>query len=273
MTAPRQLSLARLAEFGVRPNRELGQNFLVDDNQLQVIDRLASLSENDVALEIGAGLGVLTAFLSPRVARVHAVEIDTRLEAALTETLRDCHNVTVHWGDAVRMDLASLDPAPNLFVANLPYNVAAPLVLDAIGGLPSIERFCVLVQREIADRLCASRGDPLYGAPSVLCGLALERTGRHAVPRTVFVPVPRVDSALVAFRRRAAWSALEPDWSETVRVVRAAFSHRRKTLGNALALAGWGSRDEVRAAGVDPDLRAEALPLEDFVTLARTRRD
>jgi 16S rRNA (adenine1518-N6/adenine1519-N6)-dimethyltransferase len=274
VNAPRQVTLARLAELGLRPDRELGQHFLVDDNLLGVIERLAVLREGDVALEIGAGVGTLTARLAAVCAHVHAVEIDRRLEQALARTLVGAHNVTVHWGDAMRIDLAALDPVATAFVANLPYHVAAPLVLDSIGGLPAIERWCVLVQREIADRLVAGPGDALYGGPSVLSALALAPTGRHNVSRNVFVPVPNVDSALVAFARRPEWPELAADWQQTVATVRAAFAYRRKTLVNSLANAGWRpDRAAVvaacRVAGVDPSARAEALPAEAFLRLAR----
>jgi 16S rRNA (adenine1518-N6/adenine1519-N6)-dimethyltransferase len=275
VSAPRQVTLARLAELGLRPDRELGQHVLVDDNLLGVIERLAALRPGDVALEIGAGVGTLTAFLADRCAHVHAIEIDRRLEQALTRTLGERANVSVHWGDAMRLDLAALQPPATAFVANLPYHVAAPLILDSIGGLPEVDRWCVLVQREIAERLVAAPGSALYGAPSVLSALALEPTGRHAVSRTVFVPVPNVDSSLVAFRRRPEWGALAGDWPAIVATVRAAFAYRRKTLVNALVLAGWRpDRATVEAAcsaaGIDARARAETLPGEVFVALART---
>ncbi len=274
MSTPRQVTLARLAELGLRPDKELGQHFLVDDNLLGVIERLAALEPDDVALEIGAGVGTLTAHLAGLCAHVHAVEIDRRLEEALTRTLEGSSNVTVHWGDAMRMALDAFEPPPTAFVANLPYHVAAPLLLDSIGGLPGVRRWCVLVQREIAERLTAGPGDALYGGPSVLCALALEPSGRHAVSRSVFVPVPNVDSTLVAFARRAEWKGLAGDWPQIVATVRAAFAYRRKTIANALTLAGW--REDRRAvdaacalAGVDPGARAEALPAEAFARLAR----
>jgi 16S rRNA (adenine1518-N6/adenine1519-N6)-dimethyltransferase len=271
--APRQLTLARLRELGLQPDRDLGQHFLLDDNVLRVIDRLADLSPEDAVLEIGAGLGVLTAHLSPHVAHVHAVEIDRRLEPALTRSLEGLSNVELHWGDAVRLPLGDLRPEPTAFVSNLPYHVAAPLVLDSISDLPACQRWCVLVQREVADRLAAAPDTPAYGAPSVLRALALDQTGRHSVSRRVFVPQPNVDSSLIAFRRRADWPELAGDWERIRRTVAAAFSHRRKTLPNALTLAGWASRPEseaaCRAARIDPRLRAEALEPADFVRLAR----
>ena len=275
-SGPRQVTLARLYELGIRPDRELGQNFLVDDNLLGVIDRLARLSPADCVLEIGAGVGVLTAHLARRVDRVLAIEIDRRLAVALERTLDGLTNVELVWGDAMRLDLSQLAPPPTAFVANLPYHVAAPLVLDSIAGLPSVERWCVLIQAEIADRLTAGPGDALYGGPSVLSALALAPTGRHAVSRRVFVPQPNVDSALVAFDRRASFATLATEWPEVVATVRAAFGHRRKTLANALVLGGFCERVDVMAicerADVDSRLRAEALPPEAFVRLSRSRR-
>jgi 16S rRNA (adenine1518-N6/adenine1519-N6)-dimethyltransferase len=271
---PRQLTLARLAELGIRPDRDLGQHFLLDDNVLRVAERLARLEPDDSVLEVGAGVGLLTAFLAERVAHVHAVEIDRRLEEALARSLEGRRNVTVLWGDAMRLRLGELAPPVTACVSNFPYHIAAPFLLDSIGGLPTCTRWCGLVQREIADRLTARPGDPLYGAPSVLSALALEPMGRHPVSRHVFVPPPNVDSALVAFRRREDWSELAPRWEDVRATVAAAFSHRRKTIANSLALGGWAPRDEVerrlRAAGIDPRARAEALAPEDLRRLAET---
>jgi 16S rRNA (adenine1518-N6/adenine1519-N6)-dimethyltransferase len=272
MQEPRQPTLRRLQEHGLRPNRELGQHFLLDDNLLGVIDRLAPLPADAVVLEIGAGVGTLTEHLAARVALVHAVEIDRKLEPALDEVLVEHPNVRLHWGDAMRLELAALDPPPTAFVANLPYNVAAPLILRSIDALPAVETWCCLVQKEAADRFLAAAGEDAYGAPSVLCGLAFEPLGRHAVSRSVFVPVPNVDSSLVAFRRRAGWPELAPRWPRILAVVSGGFAHRRKTLSNSLALAGWGSREQIAsacaAAGIDPRVRAEALAPPAFVALA-----
>jgi 16S rRNA (adenine1518-N6/adenine1519-N6)-dimethyltransferase len=271
--APRQLTLARLRELGLQPDRDLGQHFLLDDNVLRVIDRLAELRPEDVVLEVGAGLGVLTVHLAPQVAHVHAIEIDRRLAEALQRSVGHLANVELHWGDAMRLPLGELRPEVTAFVANLPYHVAAPLILDSIDGLPRCQRWCVLIQREVADRLVAAPDTPAYGGPSVLRALALEPTGRHLVSRRVFVPQPNVDSALVAFRRPDDWPELAGDWGRIKRTVAASFSHRRKTLPNALTLAGWASRPEteaaIRAASIDPRLRAEALEPVDFVRLAR----
>jgi 16S rRNA (adenine1518-N6/adenine1519-N6)-dimethyltransferase len=254
-----QVTLARMREFGIRPDRELGQHFLVDDNVLGVAGRLMPLHPGDVVLEVGAGLGVLTAWLARRVALVHAVEIDRRLEPALAATLAGTENVRVVWADAARLDPAGLDPPPDALVANLPYNVATPVIVNA---LPAVDRFCVMVQREIADRLFAQPGTKAYGAVSVLVQLACERIGRRPVSRKVFAPEPNVDSALVAFRRRPD-AAFGESWEWTSRVVHAAFAHRRKTLANSLQLAGLPP-PPAELAG----LRAEQLPPERLSLLA-----
>jgi 16S rRNA (adenine1518-N6/adenine1519-N6)-dimethyltransferase len=275
MQEPRQRTLRRLAEHNLRPNRELGQHFLVDDNLLGVIDRLAELHPDDVVLEIGAGVGTLTEHLAGQVARVLAVEIDRKLEPALAEVLVEHANVDLLFGDAMRLDLAALAPSPTAFVANLPYNVAAPLILRSIDALPSVRTWCCLIQREVADRFLATAGDDAYGAPSVLCGLAFDSAGRHTVSRSVFLPVPNVESSLVAFRRRADWSELAERWPAILAVVSAGFAHRRKTLANSLALAGWASRAEIEriceATGIDPRIRAEALAPPAFLALATAR--
>jgi 16S rRNA (adenine1518-N6/adenine1519-N6)-dimethyltransferase len=251
----------------VSPNRDLGQHFLVDENILGVIDRLAGLEADDVVLEIGPGLGVLTGYLAERVRLVHAVELDRALEPHLTERLAGRANVELHFGDALRLDLAALDPAPGKFVANLPYNVATPLVVESLDGLPSVEQWTVMVQREVADRFFAEPSTKAYGAVSVLVQLATERTGFHPVSRTVFRPQPNVDSALVAFRR----SAQPGSYAKVKRIVEAAFAHRRKTLPNSLELSGLASRKQAAAAlaaiGRPPEIRAEALAPREFVVL------
>jgi len=252
----------------VSPRRDLGQHFLVDENLLGVIGRLAELGPDDIVLEVGPGLGVLTAYLADRVARVHAVELDRALEPHLAERLAGRANVDLRFGDALRLDLAALDPPPDKLVANLPYNIATPLIVESLDGLPSVRHWTVMVQREVADRLFATPSTKAYGAVSVLVQLAAERTGFHPVSRTVFRPPPNVDSALVAFRR----IALPANYRELKRVVEAAFSHRRKTLPNSLALAGLADRrraaDALVAIGRPPEVRAEALEPPEFVALA-----
>ncbi len=252
--------------MSVRPKKRLGQHFLADENVLGVIERLAELGRDDVVLEIGPGLGVLTRRLVERAGHVHAVELDRSLEPHLAE-LAARANVDLHWGDALQLDLAALEPAPTKLVANLPYNVATPLVAESLDGLPSLDLWTVMVQREVADRFFAVPSTKAYGAVSVLVQLAAERTGFHPVSRSVFRPPPNVDSALVAFRR----TALPPRFERVRTVVEAAFAHRRKTLPNSLQLAGIGTREEAVAAlariGRDPAVRAEALEPEEFLAL------
>jgi 16S rRNA (adenine1518-N6/adenine1519-N6)-dimethyltransferase len=252
----------------VSPNRDLGQHFLVDENILGVIGRLAELEPEDVVLEVGPGLGVLTGYLAERVARVHAVELDRSLEPHLVPR----ENVDIQFGDALRIDLARLDPAPTKFVSNLPYNVATPLIVESLDGLPTVRHWTVMLQREVADRLFARPSTKAYGAVSVLVQLAAERTGFHPVSRTVFRPPPNVDSALVAFRRRE----LPERFAEVKRLVEAAFAHRRKTLPNSLELSGFASRgravEALTAIGREPDVRAEALDPPEFVELERALR-
>jgi 16S rRNA (adenine1518-N6/adenine1519-N6)-dimethyltransferase len=256
----------------VVPKKALGQHFLVDRNILGVIGRLAELDRADVVLEIGPGLGVLTRFLCERVALVHAVEIDRALEPRLAVELAGHSNVRLLFDDALAADLVALDPAPGKLVANLPYSVATPLVMETLEGLPSLRLWCVMVQREVADRFFALPSTKPYGAVSVLLQLAAERTGFHRVSRTVFRPPPNVDSALVAFRRRPL-----PDGFAAIRVVvEAAFGHRRKTLANALELGGVATRERAVAAlaaiGRPADVRAEALAPAEFVALTGALR-
>jgi 16S rRNA (adenine1518-N6/adenine1519-N6)-dimethyltransferase len=253
----------------VAPNKQLGQHFLVDRNILDVIGRLADLGPADVVLEIGPGLGVLTTYLAERVARVHAVEIDRSLAPHLERALARHENVEVVFGDALDVDLRDLEPPPRKLVANLPYNVATPLVVESLDGLPRLQSWCVMVQREAAGRFFAQPRTKAYAAVSVLVQLATERTGLHPVSRNVFRPPPNVDSSLVVFRRREDAPA---DWPRVKRVVEAAFAHRRKTVPNSIELAGLASRGEAAAAlatiGREPATRAEALAPEEFVALA-----
>ena len=253
------------------PSKELGQHFLVDENILGVIGRLAELDPHDVVLEIGPGEGVLTAYVARRVAHVHAVELDGRLEPHLAARFGNSENVNLLFADALHLDVAGLVPAPGKLVANLPYNVATPIIVESIDGIPSLRSWCVMVQREVSDRFFAVPRTKAYGAVSVLVQLAAERTGFHPVPRTVFRPQPNVESALVAFRRRDA--APPVPWARLKQVVAASFAHRRKLLANSLELAGVASRVRGAAAvaeiGFPASVRAEELEPADFVALAQ----
>jgi 16S rRNA (adenine1518-N6/adenine1519-N6)-dimethyltransferase len=213
----------------------LGQNFLADPNLLDAIVRDAALDADDVALEIGGGEGALTERIAERVSYVHVVEIDERLADGLDELAERAGNVSVVRGDAMRIDLGGLEPKPTTIPSNLPYSVATPVLLRTIAELPSIDRWTVMVQREIAERLRAAPGSPAYGSPSVVVQLACEVELVRGVNRAVFRPRPRVDSALVRLRR--VGRAVAP---EVVALVRAAFAHRRKPLASSLELAGSG---------------------------------
>jgi 16S rRNA (adenine1518-N6/adenine1519-N6)-dimethyltransferase len=248
----------------------LGQNFLADPNLLDAIVRDAELRGDEVVLEVGAGEGVLSERLADAVRLLHVVEIDRRLEGALAD-LSARPNVSLHWGDAMQLDLATLDPAPTAVVANLPYAVATPLILRTIELLPSLERWTVMVQREIADRLRAGPGSRTYGSPSAVAQLACEVELVRGVDPAVFKPRPRVDSAILRLRRTGPGAD-----AETRKLIRAAFAHRRKSLARSLEHAQPGSLGPARAAlaqlGLPEDARAEALAPEQFAALSAKLR-
>ena len=251
-----------------RAKKSLGQHFLVDENFLGVIDRLAELEPDEVVLEIGPGTGVLTRHLADRVSEVHAVELDASLEEPLAEALRGVTNVHLVFADAVTFDYMTLEPPPTKLVANLPYNVATPIVVESLEGIPSLERWVVMVQREVAERFFASPRTKAYGAVSVLLQLHTRKVGSHRVPPTAFRPRPRVDSAIVAFERYQG-----PRLDLVRPVVESAFARRRKTLANSMAHAGFASRAEAEQGladiGREPGVRAEELAPEEFVELAK----
>jgi 16S rRNA (adenine1518-N6/adenine1519-N6)-dimethyltransferase len=266
----RQASLRRIREFGVRPNRELGQNFLIDDNILGVIGRAAELDHDDVVLEVGGGVGVLSEYLAPRVAHLHVVEVDRSLEPALRDALDPHDNATLHVADAVALDFAALGPPPTKVVANLPYGVAATVILKSLEELPDATLLVAMVQREVGERLAAAPGSKTYGATSVLAQLSADVRVLRKVSPNVFHPVPNVESALVVLRRIAP-----PPPAELGDLVHAAFAHRRKALPGSLALAPdapAGIRDRARAAleqmGQPADARAERLSPSDYSRLA-----
>jgi 16S rRNA (adenine1518-N6/adenine1519-N6)-dimethyltransferase len=237
---------------------------------LDVIERLAGVGADDVVLEIGGGLGVLSERLAARAAHLHVVEIDARLEEPLREALAGFDGVSVHMGDALDLDLGALAPLPTKVVANLPYGIAATVILRTIEGLPSVGSWLAMVQREVGERLAAAPGTSAYGAPTVLAQLSCDVRVVRAISRNVFRPVPHVDSVLVELRR------VGPGADESVRaLVHAAFAHRRKALAGSLALApgaGAGVREAARAALVElghpPDERAERLTPDEFRELA-----
>jgi 16S rRNA (adenine1518-N6/adenine1519-N6)-dimethyltransferase len=247
--------------MSVRAKKQLGQHFLVDENILGVIGRLAELDGDDAVLEIGPGLGVLTTHLAARVRKVYAVELDQSLAPHLQDRLRGLENVELRFGDALRLDLSEAAPDATKLVANLPYNIATPLIVESLDRLPDIGLWCVMVQREVADRFFAAPSTKAYGAVSVLIQLVAERTGFHPVSRNVFRPRPNVESAIVAFRR----TGLPPNYAYVKRVVEASFAHRRKKLANSLELSGIDIGD----ANI-PDVRAEELEPAAFLELAES---
>ena len=267
---PVQPSLRRLKQFAVRPRRALGQNFLIDSNILDVIAREARLGPDDVVLEVGGGLGVLSEHLAATARHVHVVELDRNLEPALRDAVAPYDNVTLHFVDAVQLDHAALDPPPDKVIANLPYNVAATVILQTVEALPGVTRWVAMVQREVGERLAAAPGTPAYGAPSVLAQLSCRVRVLRSVSRTVFHPVPNVDSVLVGLERTG------PPAPAAVRaLVSAGFALRRKALARSLTLrpgAAPGVRERTRAAleamGLPADVRAERLAPAQWVELA-----
>jgi 16S rRNA (adenine1518-N6/adenine1519-N6)-dimethyltransferase len=256
------------ARLGVTPTKRLGQNFVHDPNTVRRIVAAAGLTPSDVVLEVGPGLGSLTLGLVGAAAHVHAVEIDPVLAAALPGTVRS-DRLTVHAADALRVTAADFDPAPTTLVANLPYNVAVPVVLHLLAALPSLRGGLVMVQKEVADRLVAGPGSKVYGVPSVKLAWYADARAAGRVPPAVFWPVPNVDSGLVAFT--AHRPPADVSRAQVFGVVDAAFAQRRKTL--RAALAGWaggaGQAEQfVRTAGVDPSARGESLTVTQFAAIA-----
>ena len=270
LTPPRVREL--LERHGLRPVKALGQHYLADPNTARKVARLGGAGPSETVLEVGPGLGSLTLPLREAGARVVAVEADPRLLPALAEVLGDDPQVRVEVADALRADLAALAPEATRLVANLPYNIAATLVLKVLAEAPQVTEQVVMVQREVGERLAAAPGTPAYGAPSAK--LAAQASARVLAPvsRRVFVPEPRVDSVLLGVTRRAhpAMAGLEP--AQVGRVVDAAFGQRRKTLRNSLRSLGLdaaGVEALGRTAGIDLGLRAERLDVAAFAALAR----
>jgi 16S rRNA (adenine1518-N6/adenine1519-N6)-dimethyltransferase len=245
----------------------LGQNFLADTNLLDAIIRDAALEPDDVVLEIGGGEGALTERIAPQVAHVHVIEIDAGLAERLEGLPEVQSNVSVIRGDAMRLSLDGLEPAPTAVASNLPYSIATPVILRTIAELPGVRTWTVMVQREIAERLRAHPGSRVYGAPSVLVQLACDVELKRTIDRAVFRPRPRVDSALLRLTRRGGAAPPSLD-----RLVHQAFAHRRKPLAGSVELAGGPSRAASRAAlrelGLDENARAEALGPAEFAALS-----
>jgi 16S rRNA (adenine1518-N6/adenine1519-N6)-dimethyltransferase len=267
------------SQLGVRPSKRLGQNFVIEPGTVRRIAALASLRPADVVLEVGPGLGSLTlALLEAGPAGVIAVEVDPVLASELPRTVASrapslAGRLTVISGDAMDLSERELPAAPSALVANLPYNVAVPVVLHLLAAVPALARGLVMVQAEVADRMCAAPGSRVYGAPTVKLAWYADARPAGTVPRGVFWPVPNVDSKLVAFTRHDP-PPTPASRRDVFAVVDAAFGQRRKTL--RAALSGWaGSAPEaerlLRAAGIDPRARGESLGVAQFARLAAVR--
>ncbi|MBL3804927.1 MULTISPECIES: 16S rRNA (adenine(1518)-N(6)/adenine(1519)-N(6))-dimethyltransferase RsmA [Streptomyces] len=261
--------------LGVRPTKQRGQNFVIDANTVRRIIRTADVRPDDVVVEVGPGLGSLTLGLLETADRVVAVEIDDTLAAALPATVearlpaRAAHFALVH-ADALRVTELP-GPPPTALVANLPYNVAVPVLLHMLERFPTIERTLVMVQAEVADRLAAAPGSKVYGVPSVKANWYAEVKRAGAIGRNVFWPAPNVDSGLVSLVRRAEPPATKARREQVFAVVDAAFAQRRKTL--RAALSGWAgsaaaAEAALVAAGISPQARGESLTVEEFAAIA-----
>jgi 16S rRNA (adenine1518-N6/adenine1519-N6)-dimethyltransferase len=260
-----------LAEHGLRPSRRRGQHFLADPNTARRIVRLAGVDADDRVLEIGAGLGSLTLALRERGCAVLALEIDRKLVTILEREVADDAEVRVVSGDALAVDYdALLGAGAWSCVSNLPYNVATPVVIRLLEEAPSVTSGLVMVQREVAERLVAAPGSAAYGAASVKVAYYAEAKIVGMVPRAVFVPVPKVDSALVEIVRRDTPPVDVPSRERLFQLVRAGFAHRRKMLRRTLRPAlGERAESALRDAGIDARARAESLGLDEWAALAR----
>lgn len=268
----KQVSLARIREFGVKPKRDLGQNFLIDDNILAVILDQLECRLDDVVLEVGAGLGVLTAALANVARCVHAFEVDKSLRGPLEVTLREDPRVRLHFEDVLKADLEGLDPSPTLCASNLPYSVAGPSLIECLQRLPQLRRYVVMVQREVAERMTASPGSKTYGILSVWVQLYTQAVRQRPLARSIFYPQPNVDSSLVVLARRPEVDLPTQTPARLRAVIQAAFGQRRKTLANCLS-SGFGLPREsvletLRSLGLPEDVRAERLEPGRFVELA-----
>lgn len=260
-----------LDDFDVSPSRALGQNFVADPNTVRKIVRLACVDAETKVVEIGAGLGCLTLGLAETGAPVTAVEIDKHVLPALRETMSACSNVEVVEGDAMKLDWDAVlppDNGPYVLVANLPYNIATPLVADILDEVPQIQRMLIMVQREAGERFAAPIGTKDFGAVTLKVSYWAKAKVLANVPRTIFVPRPNVDSVLVEIVRRDE-VAVDVDRQELFALIRAGFAQRRKMLRRSLA--GLVDENRFAVAGVDSTARAETLGLEDWARLVRAQ--
>lgn len=275
-TATREM----LEAFGLATKHRLGQNFLIDNHVIEHIMSLAELDGTERVLEVGPGIGTLTLALLQEAARVTSIEMDAELEPVLSAHAMDHSNFRFIMGDALTVPPAvvaeALNGEPELLVANLPYNVAATIILQFFQTVPTLRRAVVMVQKEVADRIAAVPGTKAFGAYTAKLGLYGEVTGRFEVPPRCFMPAPHVDSAVVRIDRLAGGSVCElladgADRARIARVIEAAFAQRRKTIRNSMSATGFDKAqlDEAFAAcGIAPTARAESLQVEDFIRLA-----
>jgi 16S rRNA (adenine1518-N6/adenine1519-N6)-dimethyltransferase len=262
-----------LASHGLRPTKALGQNYLVDPNTARKVVRLAEVEPGETVLEVGPGLGSLTLALRGAGALVVAVEADERLLPALAEVLGDDPGARIEAGDALRLDLAELAPGARKLVANLPYNLAATIVLEVLTSYPDYQRLTVMVQREVGERLAAEPGTDAYGATSAKVAALADARVLSAISRKVFLPEPHVDSVLIRLVKRPHPATAGLPWPLLNQVIDAAFSQRRKTIRNSLRGLGLDAEQVERLgreAGVDLSLRAERLGVAEFAALATT---
>lgn len=263
----RQITHERLGQFGLSPRKALGQNFLVSDHVMGQIETLAAITPDDIVLEVGGGLGVLSERVAAVAKHLHVIELDPKLADLLDGVLEGTPS-TVHRGDAVQFDLQSLDPMPNAFIANLPYSVAATVVLQVLHELPSVDRWLVMVQKEVGVRFAARPGTKEYGAPSALAQLSATVKLEKGVPPSAFLPAPHVDSVLMTLRRTAP-----PADAGIRRLVSWGFLHRRKALPRSLAIAIGdpatkdATKDALIELGIREDARAEQLSAGEFRAL------
>jgi 16S rRNA (adenine1518-N6/adenine1519-N6)-dimethyltransferase len=256
---------ALLQRHGLNPRKSLGQHFLADPNITTKIVATAGVGSDDRVIEIGPGTGTLTTALAATGASVLAIEIDETLEPVLSEVTAGYPDVTVRYVDATDLDLgAELTGGEWVMVANLPYNVGTPLVLDALRHVPQISRFVVMIQVEVARRFAATPGSKEYGVPSVVCQIHADTTMSFTVPPQVFVPPPRVGSAVVVLRRHSAPQGAE----RAIRLAAAAFGQRRKMIRRSLVGIMPHVDELARRVGIDPQMRAEQLTPDDFLRLA-----
>jgi 16S rRNA (adenine1518-N6/adenine1519-N6)-dimethyltransferase len=271
MTDGRLLGARRLRElfetYGIRPHKELGQNFVVDPNSIRkVVDAAGDLGERTV-LEIGAGAGSLTLGLARAARRVIAIEFDARIVPVLRESLDGIDNVEIVEADALKLDYSAVEATE--IVANLPYNIAVPLVITVLENAPQVSSLTVMTQREVGERLAALPGSKSYGQVSVLVGYWTQTIVAARISRNAFYPVPAVDSVLVRLDRR---EPPEVDYARLKEVVKTAFAQRRKTLRNTLGPLGssvFEIEDKLRTAGIDPGARPETVSLDGWVGITR----